>query len=105
MKSKDGDVKKYLTYYLPDLCYKAKQVRGLYNEPITLFIFEHMKQINKYNELGEFVIDDWKVFLNLIKQLYIDNLNQGSDKDRVSNIYTHVEQMLITSHTSQIKNS
>jgi len=84
MKSKDEAVKKYIRNYLPDLCYKAKKVRGLYDEPITLFIFSFMKEVEKFNEKGKFVIEDWKVFLKLMKQFLIDNQKEGTEKDKIS---------------------
>jgi len=94
MKTKDEEVKKYIRNYLPDLCYKAKKVRGLYDEPMTLFIFSFIIEIEKLNEKGNFVIEDWTVFLKLMKQFLVDNQSEGIEKDKVSNIYNHLNKML-----------
>ena len=41
-------------------------------------------------------MNDWKVFLKLMKQFIIDNEKERSEKEKVSNIYSDIKKMYDT---------
>ena len=41
-------------------------------------------------------MEDWAVFLKLMKQFIIDNEKEGPEKDKVYRIYNHINKMYDT---------